>query len=109
MFRMINEFFFVHKNHSVLIRQQRCRMTVSHFTRVVLKIIFSFSLILNVEFSFNLNSGNGIFSADNTANCHKLSVLTSSVEPRCCESIFFCFPSQCKLVVQEDAADAPVP
>jgi hypothetical protein len=32
--------------------------------QVVLKIIFSFSLILNVEFSVNLNSGNGIFSAD---------------------------------------------
>jgi hypothetical protein len=88
--------FFGHKNHSVLIRQQRCRMTVSHFTRLVLKIIFSFSVILNVEFSVNLNSGNGIFSADIHS---ELSVLTSSVEPRCCESICVCFPSLCKLGV----------
>jgi hypothetical protein len=72
-----NESFIVHKNYSILIRQH-CRMTVSHF-QVVLKIIFYFSFILCVIF---LNSGNGIFSADRHS---ELSVLTSSVEPRCCE------------------------
>ncbi len=68
--------FFVHKNNYFLSANIN-RMTVSHFTRVVLKIIFSFSLILNVAFSVNFNSGD-IFSADMQS---ELSVLTSSVEP----------------------------
>jgi hypothetical protein len=85
--------FFVHKNHSVLIRQQRCRKMVS-LSKGCAK--YNLSLQSYIKWSIFLNSGKGIFSADMKS---QLSVLTSSVEPRCCESICVCFPSLCKLGV----------